>query len=117
MSKVDNRAVKEKCNTMNDAWLNGAKTVTFNGITQAEFQAKIEDAAAVDAAIAELEAEIKRKREIRNDKYVALDQMRSKVGMGVAGDANYGDDSPLYGAMGFVRKSARRYGRKKKLTE
>jgi hypothetical protein len=25
--------------------------------------------------------------------------------MGVAGDPAYGNDSPLYGAMGFVRKS------------
>lgn len=29
----------------------------------------------------------------------------SKVSMGVAGDPAYGNDSPLYGAMGFVRKS------------
>ncbi len=56
------------------------------------------------------------KRDVRDDKYKALDQDRSKVGMGVAGDAAYGNDSPLYGAMGFVRKSERASGltRKKK---
>ena len=35
---------------------------------------------------------------------------RSKVGMGVAGDPAYGNDSPLYGAMGFVRKSEKKSG-------
>ena len=36
----------------------------------------------------------------------------------VAGDPAYGNDSPLYGAMGFVRKSEKKSGltRKKKPT-
>jgi hypothetical protein len=36
--------------------------------------------------------------------------------LGVAGDPAYGNDSPLYGAMGFVRKSEKKSGltRKKK---
>ncbi len=71
------------------------------------------------AAIGDLEVELKMKRDIRDDKYKALDQNRSKVGMGVAGNADYGNDSPLYGAMGFVRKSEKKSGltRKKKPTE
>jgi len=58
-------------------------------------------------------------KDVRDDKYKALDQDRSKIGMGVAGDPAYGNDSPLYGAMGFVRKSERASGltRKKKPTE
>ena len=119
MAKVDNKTVKEKCNTMNDAWVEGAAAVNFNGIKQTDFQASIEAAAADDAAIADLEAEIKMKRDVRDDKYKALDQQRSKVGMGVAGSPDYGNDSPLYGAMGFVRKSEKKSGltRKKKPTE
>ena len=56
------------------------------------------------------------KRDVRDDKYVALNEKRSKVGFGVAGSAAYGNDSPLYGAMGFVRKSEKKSGltRKKK---
>lgn len=119
MPKVDNKTVKEKCNTMNDAWFEGAKSTIFNGIAQGDFQAAIEAAAADDAAIADLEAEIRMKRDVRDDKYKALDQQRSKVGQGVAGDPNFGNDSPLYGAMGFVRKSEKKSGltRKKKPTE
>lgn len=119
MAKVDNKTVKEKCNTMNDAWVEGGRGVTFNGIDQPTFQAAIDAAAADDAAIADLEAEIKMKRDVRDDKYKALDQDRSKIGMGVAGDPAYGNDSPLYGAMGFVRKSERASGltRKRRPTE
>lgn len=56
------------------------------------------------------------KSDMRDDKYVALNDKRSKVGLCVAGDPAYGNDSPLYGAMGFVRKSEKKSGltRKKK---
>ena len=95
---------------MNDAWVEGAPAVEFNGITQAAFLADITSCAADDATIADLEAELKMKREVRDDKYIALNDKRSKVGLGVAGSAAYGNDSPLYGAMGFVRKSDRASG-------
>ena len=34
------------------------------------------------------------KRDVSDDKYVALNEKRSKVGQGVAGSPDYGDDSP-----------------------
>lgn len=110
MAKVNNKEVKEQCNRMNDAWVEGAKDVEFNGITQEEFAADITDAAKDDAEIADMEAQLQMKRDGRDGKYFALNQKRSKVGQGVVGNAAYGDDSPLYGAMGFVRKSDRASG-------
>jgi len=41
------------------------------------------------------------KRDVRDCKYIALNEKRSKVGLGVAGSAAYGNDSPLYGAGGL----------------
>jgi len=116
MPKVDVKTIREKCNVMNDAWVEGAPSAKFVAMTQGEFQTEIEAAAADDAAIADLEAELKLKRDERDDKYAALDQKRSQIGMAVAGDPAYGNDSPLYGAMGFVRKSEKKSGltRKKK---
>ena len=63
---------------MNDAWFEGAPPPDFNGITQAAFLADITAAAADDATIADLEAELKMKREVRDDKYIALNEKRSK---------------------------------------
>ena len=56
------------------------------------------------------------KRDVRDDKYVAAGDKRSKVGMGVDGDPTYGNDSPLYGAMGFVRESEKKTSLTRKKT-
>ena len=118
MAKSDNKEIREKVNVMNDAWFEAAKSTTFSGIAQGDFQTSIEAAAAKDAVIADLEAQLKIERDERDDLYKALDQERSRIGLAVAGDPNFGNDSPLYGAMGFVRKSERASGltRKKKPT-
>ena len=108
MAKVNNKEVREQCTRMNDAWVEGAPTVEFNGFKQADF-ADIADAAA-DAAIGDMEAQLDMKRDVRDAKYAALNAKRSSAGKGVAGSKDYGDDSPLYGAIGFVRKSDRASG-------
>ncbi len=110
MAKVNNKEVKEQSSRMNDAWVEAAKTVEFNGITQAEFAADIADAANDDAEIADIESSLNMKRDVRDGKYAAINAKRSNVGKGVAGSKDFGDDSPLYGAMGFVRKSDRASG-------
>ena len=42
--------------------------------------------------------------------YGDLEDTMVDVGSSVRGDKNFGDDSPLYGAMGFKRKSERASG-------
>lgn len=119
MPKVDVKTIREKCNVMSDAWFEGAPGVKFIAMSQSDFQTEIDAAEADDATIANLEAELKLIRDVRDDKYSALNDKRSKIGNSVAGDPAYGNDSPLYGAMGFVRKSEKKSGltRKKKPTE
>ena len=56
-----------------------------------DFLTEIDAATADDAAIADLESELEIKRDVRDDKYVAAGDKRSKVGMGVAGDPAYGN--------------------------
>ena len=110
MSKVNNKEIREQCNQMNDAWQEGANSVDFNGISQKDFAVDLADAAKDDAEIADLEAMLSIKRDVRDGKYVNLREKRTKVRQGVEGNPEYGDDSPLYGAMGFVRKSERKSG-------
>ena len=118
MASGNNKKIREQCNVMNHAWFEGAPAVNFNGIKQGDFQTDINAVAADDAAIADVEAQLKMMLDVRDDKYKALDQDRSKIGLGVAGSPDYGNDSSLYGAMGFVRKSEKKSGltRKKKPT-
>ena len=110
MAKVNVKEIREECNVMNDAWVEGAKAVEFNGITQAEFGADITTGATFDSEVGDIEAQLKMKRDERDDFYGNLNEKRSKIGQGVAGNKDYGDDSPLFGAMGFVRKSERKSG-------
>ncbi len=110
MANVNVKRVKEQCGVMYDAWTEGAKDVDFNGIARTAFETDITAADAADDEIDTLEAQLKLKREARDDMYAALDEKRSKVGQGVAGNPDFGDDSPLYGAMGFVRKSEKKSG-------
>lgn len=114
MANVNVKRVKEQCGVMYDAWTEGASGVEFNGITPLSFKTDIGAANTADNEIDTMEAQLKLKREVRDDLYAALDDKRVKVGQGVAGSADYGDDSPLYGAMGFVRKSERKSGLTKK---
>lgn len=110
MPEVNVKEIREKVNVMNDAWFEGAKDATFSGTTQTAFQTAVEAAAAKDAAIADARAQLNIMIDERDDDYAALDQLRSRIGQAVAGDPNFGNDSPLYGAMGFVRKSDRASG-------
>lgn len=56
MPKVSIKKIRERVNRMNTAWAQGALGVDFNGITQSDFQANIQTAAATDQEIADLKA-------------------------------------------------------------
>ena len=115
---VNVKQIRERVTKMNNAWLQGAPTVAFKGIKQSDFQADIQAAAAADQEIAEMEAQIRMKKDARDAKYVKLNSDSVKIRDGVEGDPNFGTDHPLLEAMGFVRESTRKSGltRKKSKT-
>lgn len=112
---INIKRIKEDCDQMSAGWEQAAD-VEFNGIKKADFDAKRTAADALEAEIDQDEAALKAKKDVFIDMHKDLDSDRSRVGKGVAGHKDYGDDSPLYGSMGFVRKSERKSGltRKKK---
>ena len=111
-----NKQIKERVTRMNNAWKQGAATVTFKGIKQIDFQSKIEAASAKEQEIADLEAQVKMKKNERDAAYQQLNADSIKVRDGVEGDVNFGTNHPLYEAMGFKLESNRKSGltRKKK---
>jgi hypothetical protein len=100
----------ERAVQMNDAWEEGAKTVEFKGQTQAGLEARMTDIEADENQRDNLLAQARLIDEGLDTKYAELDDTMVDVRDGVVGDKNFGNDSPLYGAMGFVRKSERRSG-------
>ena len=106
---VNVKKIREASNMMSAGW-EEARDVEFNGVTKEQFDADRTACAAIDAEIEDDEARIKAKKDRRDDLYRNLEAKRVKVGRGVAGHKDFGDDHPTYGAMGFVRKSERRSG-------
>lgn len=116
MSKVKVKYIKDKAMKINDGWEEGAPTIEFGKIKQADFSAELESAALIEQEISDLERQISLKEAERDDAYLEISNKSVLIANGVRGDADYGPDSPLYGAMGFVRTSERASGltRKKK---
>ena len=108
--RIDKTAIKKRAVKMNDAWKEGAPTVEFMGIKQADLNSNIADIEAKEQNLDDLRAQIKMLEDKVSDDYAALDDKLVDVGNGVRGSRDYGDDSPLYGAMGYVRKSDRASG-------
>jgi len=103
-----------KINLIMNAWEQVAPGATFGGKSLQQFKTAmapaLESQARVAALLAELEGE-RQKFQINSDIcYRIATQMASSV----KGDGEYGDDCPLYSAMGYVRRSNRKSGLKRK---
>ena len=108
--KIDKTMIKKRAVKMNDAWKEGAPDVEFMDVSQTELNTKITNIETKEQTLDDLRAQVKMLEDEISDDYGELDDTIIDVGNGVRGSKAYGDDSPLYGAMGFVRKSDRASG-------
>lgn len=107
--KVNVKEIKTLCEKMS-AGLAQAPEVEFNGFKKADLDADLAEGATLDTEIAEDEAAIKAKKDRRDNVYKNAAEKRVKIGKGIAGHKDFGEDSELYGVCGFVRKSERKSG-------
>jgi len=110
MPEVNVKKIRERVVLMDNAWEEGARDVVFGGIRQADFRNEITEAATAETELADILLLADLKRTEIDNKYAALQEKSIFVVNGVKGDPAYGEDSALYGAMGFVRKSERASG-------
>ena len=108
--QVATKRIRERVHQMNNAWKQGAPTAVFNGITQPDFQTRIDATDAADQEIADMEAQLAIKKDARENLYDSLNADSVKVRDGVEGHKDFGDDHPLLTAMGFKTKSDRKSG-------
>ncbi len=101
-----------------EAWRDFAPEATFGNATLQEFTLKVQASRQARVELAEKENEIKGAIVKRDNEDSTAMLLKNLVVNGVIGDPNFGPDSALYEAMGYVRKSARKSGltRKKKQT-
>jgi hypothetical protein len=104
------RQTEERIATIRSAWKELAATASFAGMTLEEFSLNTENALQIRAEIESLERQLEGRKVDRAVADEAAGDLMELVVNSVKGTPSYGPDSPLYRAMGYVRKSERRSG-------
>lgn len=105
-NKVTEQAIKD----ISTAWENEAAEVLFGGMTLAQYKTKVKPSADTRAEVDRLEKLLTAAINRREEADKASKITNQLVVNGVKGDPNFGEDSDLYEAMGYVRKSERKSG-------
>jgi hypothetical protein len=111
MEKVQIKRIKAKVLRIQNAWNEGAPHITeFLHTAKPDFDADITAGQASEDLIADLKAKTALEETNRDKIYARLEDSAVDIRSGVSGHKEFGDDSALYGTMGFVRRSERRSG-------
>jgi hypothetical protein len=102
--------VQQNITTITNAWTTLAPAATFAGMTLAQFTAAVKPSVDARTTITGLDEQMTAAITNRDKVDVITEVTIQKVVKAVVGDINYGDDSALYEAMGYVRKSQRQTG-------
>jgi phage tail sheath gpL-like len=100
-------------NAVTSAWVTLAPTASFGGMTLAQYKNKVKPSLDARDTVDTLNNQLTSAMDARDNADVVSAEANQKVVKGVVGDANFGDDSDLYDAMGYVRKSERKSGLKR----
>jgi len=92
------------------AWERLASEKSFGGMTLTQFNEIAKASVDTRTQIAGLEKQMTALHNQRDDADVVTNDTLQKVVKGVMGDPDFGEDSALYEAMGYVRKSERKSG-------
>lgn len=104
------KPIVERIETFRAAWREMAPDASFAGMSLAEFEGASAAPLALRDEISDLELQLVGKKAERSIADLAAGELLSLVVNSVRGTPGYGQDSPLYRAFGYVRKSERRSG-------
>jgi hypothetical protein len=104
------KATGDRLTKLDIAWEKHAANVTFAGMTRAQYNNKVKPSLDARARVAELKQELAAAIVERENADIISSEVALQVVNSVKGDPNHGEDSPLYDALGYVRKSARKSG-------
>ena len=104
----------DKLNMLLEGWDDLAADKSFAGMTLAEFQAKVKPSLDARKDIKDLDAKMTDATTRRQISDVETLRQMQWVVSSIKGDPAFGDDSALYEAAGYVRKSERKSGLSRK---
>jgi hypothetical protein len=91
-------------------WESLAAAKTFGGMTLEQFKAKVKPSTDARKTIKDLDSQYTAAQNSRDTADVESNRVLALVVNAVKGDPDHGEDSALYEAMGYVRKSERKSG-------
>jgi hypothetical protein len=109
--------IVDRIQTFLAAWRELAPTTTFSGMTLAEFEAAVSAPLTLRTDIVALEKQLEGKKTAKSDADLAANEVLDLVVNSVRGTPGFGQDSALYRAFGYVRKSERKSGLTRKGTQ
>lgn len=101
---------EEKMLKILNAWKTLAPTRTFGGFTAQQYETQVNKSLAPRTRLDQLEDEKKEQQALRESEDVVTMKDSQFIVNGVLADPEFGDDSALYEAFGYVRKSDKKSG-------
>ena len=101
---------EDRYQKIEDAWATLAPTAIFGGMTLEQFRGRIKPSKNTRLDVGRIEDQLKAALVAREDADNRTLSDCDLVVKGVVGDPAFGDDSALYEAMGYIRKSERKSG-------
>ena len=109
MSSIS-RLIVERIKVIRAAWRDLAPEATFAGMTLAEYETATEPVLQLRAEIVAVQTKLLGMKASQADVDLAANELTDLVVNSIKGTPGYGQDSPLYSACGYVRKSDRKSG-------
>ena len=100
----------KKAEDIRRAWKEQAPEALFAGKAVADFEMSITALQLANEDVAKLDTARLAALKVRDEKLAALAKLSNVVVLGVQGHAEFGDDSPLLRAMGYIPASERKSG-------
>jgi hypothetical protein len=100
-----------------NAWRTLRPDKTFGGMTLTQFEAACVPSLTTRANLEVLQDKVAQEIADRNAADGTTADVIARVAAGILADPDEGDDSPLYGALGYTRKSERKTGLTRKRKE
>jgi hypothetical protein len=110
MSNQNPEAFKERIATLINGWEEHAPNAKFFSLTLGEFKLQMNSSLKPREEIADYEAKVKAALVQRDNADLANRETVRDVVNAIRGDANYGENSPLYAALGYVPRNQRASG-------
>ena len=108
------QSIMDKIELYRTSWRDGAAEASFAGMTLTQFEAATSVPLDLRSEIAELELQLRRKKSERADADLAAKGLLKLVVNSVRGSQGFGDNSPLYRNLGYVRAQERKSGKTNK---